>query len=238
MIWRPSRRTELQARAGERYGSFSFTGSFEHQLNPDFSVSASVYDTVTSFGRVLVSDLNNLPTAFQTRRNPLSPGLGGFGGCVFGDEAGTGVCLDDALQSISNRTFRNRGANLLVSGRRGLWGFGMGAGYAHRKYHTPVGGTLSGFERRTDESFTLYANGTRTLSRTASFGLDAYAGWYDSNQIGSDSAFGAGISGSYNQTFLLDRLEGYAAAGLFTTDSGEFDSTGAAGLVGLRYNFR
>ena len=33
VIWRPSPRTELQARAGHRYGGTTFTGSLDHQFN-------------------------------------------------------------------------------------------------------------------------------------------------------------------------------------------------------------
>jgi hypothetical protein len=237
VIWRPSRRTELQARAGQRYGSETFTASLEHQIGRDYAVSASIYDSVTSFGRVLVTDFSSLPVGFRSNRNPLNPGVGGVGGCIFGNEAGSGVCLDDALQSISNASFRLRGANILFSGRRGPWELGVGAGYAHRKYHQAVVLPALGLERVSDESFSLYGTATRQLGRDASLGLDAYATWYSSGLSGSDSSFGTGISASYYRSFLFDRLEGYAAAALFTTDSGEFEETGATALVGLRYSF-
>ena len=237
VIWRPSRRTELQARAGERYGSKTFTASLEHKLSGDYAVSASIYDSVTSFGRVLVNDFSSLPVGFRNNRNPLNPGVGGVGGCIFGSEAGSGVCLDDALQSISNSTFRLRGANVVLSGRRGPWELGVGAGYAHRKYHQAVVAPTLGLERVTDQSFSLFGNATRRLGRNASLGFDAYAAWYDSGLTGSDSSFGTGVSANYYRTFLLDRLEGYAAAALFTTDSGDFDTTGASAVIGLRYTF-
>ena len=41
MIWRPSPRTELQARAGHRYGGTTFTGSLSHQFNEPLGVNAS-----------------------------------------------------------------------------------------------------------------------------------------------------------------------------------------------------
>ena len=41
VIWRPSPRTELQARAGRRYGSTTVVGSFSHRFNQDYGVSAA-----------------------------------------------------------------------------------------------------------------------------------------------------------------------------------------------------
>jgi hypothetical protein len=55
---------------------------------------------------------------------------------------------------------------------------------------------------------------------------------------GVDEVFSTGLTGSYYQSFLLDRLQGQAALGLFTTDSEVFDdSTILSALLGLRYNF-
>ena len=98
IIWRPSPRTELQARAGHRYGGTTFTGSFGHQINEHHGVSAAVYDRSRRFGHGLTNDLSGLPTSFEVNRNPLT---GGLGGCVFGHEPGSGACLDDRSQSIT-----------------------------------------------------------------------------------------------------------------------------------------
>lgn len=238
VIWRPSRHTELQARGGRRYGDTTVTGSFEHRFNSRYGVRAEVYDGVSSFGRLVVNDLSGLPTNFQINRNPLGQNVGGIGGCVFGEEAGTGICFDDALQSIGTSNFRMRGANILFSGGRGPWSFGLGASYAHRKYLAPrlVAGrfTLDGV---TDENLSVSANLGRALSRTSSLGFDAYATWFDSSLAGTSDAFGTGITASYYRTFLFDRLRAQAAIGLFTTDSGATDSTALTGLVGLRYTF-
>ena len=152
-------------------------------------------------------------------------------------EVGFGVVPDPSSKSISNSTFRLRGANVVLSGRRGPWELGVGAGYAHRKYHQAVVAPTLGLERVTDQSFSLFGNATRRLGRNASLGFDAYAAWYDSGLAGSDSSFGTGVSANYYRSFLLDRLEGYAAAALFTTDSGDFDTTGASAVIGLRYTF-
>jgi hypothetical protein len=236
VIWRPSRRTELQARVGRRYGDTTYTGSFRHQLSSAYAISGSVYDSIDSFGRVIVADLANTPTNFRVGRNPLNPGVG-IGGCVFGSDPGTGICLDDAFQAISTANFRHRGANILFSGGRGPWSMGVGAGYAQRKYFTPDVENGFALDRFMDESFQVNASVTRQLSRTSQFNLEAYASWFDRNLPGVDSAFGTGVTGSYHRRFLLDRLQMQAALGLYTTESGTADATVAQALIGLRYSF-
>ena len=238
VLWRPSRRTELQARFGERYGSTTITGSFRHEFNSAFGVQASVYDSVSSFGRLVIDDLGKLPTNFNVNSNPLNAGIGGIGGCVFGRDPGSGSCFDDAFQSINTSNFRLRGGNVVLSGGRGPWTLGVGAGYSRRKYLAPgVVGNRFTLDGVVDESFTLSASASRSLGRTSGVNVDAYASWFDSSIAGSDSAFSTGISGSYYRTLFSDHVQGYVAAGLYTTDSGNFDSTNASGLIGLRYSF-
>jgi hypothetical protein len=236
VIWRPNRRTELQARVGHRYGDMTYTGSFRHQLSASYAISGSVYDSVDSFGRIIVADLANTPTNFRVGRNPLNPGIG-IGGCVFGSDPGTGTCLDDAFQAISTANFRHRGANILFSGGRGPWSMGVGAGYAQRKYFTPDVDNGFALDRFMDESFQVNASVTRQLSRSSQFNLETYASWFDRNLPGVDSAFGTGITGSYHRSFLFDRLQAQAAVGLYTTESGTADATVAQALIGLRYSF-
>ncbi len=54
---------------------------------------------------------------------------------------------------------------------------------------------------------------------------------------GAKGAFSTGISGGYSKTVFRDRVSASAAAGLYTIDAGEFDSTVASILFGLRYSF-
>jgi hypothetical protein len=237
VIWRPSRRTEVQARFGKRYGDMTYTGSFQHKFNSAYAITGSVYDTVDSFGRIIVADLASTPTNFRVNRNPLSQGVGGIGGCVFGTEAGQGTCFDDVVNGITNQTFRHRGANVLFSGGRGPWSMGIGASYAQRKYSQPSFGPGFVLDRVKDESFSLNGYVNRELSRTSGIGVDAYANWFDSSLPGVKGSFGTGIAGNYYRSLFYDRLQAQAAIGLFTTDSGSEDFTGAQALVGLRYSF-
>jgi hypothetical protein len=236
VIWRPSRRTEVQARYGRRYGDHTFVGSFRHEINSAYAISGSVFDSVDSFGRIITKDLSNMPTKFRTNRNPLNPGFG-VGGCVFGDKPGTGACFDDALRSLNSANFRHRGAQMVFSGGRGPWSFGVGAGYAQRKYLTPEPIGNFSFARAKEQSVTLAANMGREFSSSSGINVDAYASWYDTDDAGFGSATGAGITADYYHSFLIDRLEAHAAVGLYTTRSDDIDSTVAQALVGLRYSF-
>ncbi|HEX9954936.1 MAG TPA: hypothetical protein VGB48_06965 [Allosphingosinicella sp.] len=235
VIWRPSPRTELQARVGRRYGGTTFTGSLEHRINQSYALSASIYDNVSSFGRLLVADLSGVPQAFDIRRSGFGGGSQGAPGCVYGNDPSTGVCFDDALQSINNFNFRNRGASVQLSGGRGPWGFGVGASYNNRRYYAPPGDdfVLHGV---TDQSVNLSAHALRKLSRTAGFDLSTYASWFDSG-LASENAFSTGVTGTYYQSILGDRIQANASAGVYSTQSGPYDSTIGAILFGLRYSF-
>ncbi|HEX8450286.1 MAG TPA: hypothetical protein VF652_11910 [Allosphingosinicella sp.] len=232
IIWRPSPRTELQARGGWRYGGESFTASLSHKINSRSALNATIYDGVSSFGRLLVADLNGLPTKFKA---PSSGSLTG-NGCVFGNDPGTGRCFGDAFQSIANFNFRNRGANVQYSAVRGPWTMGLGAGYANRKYLAPDS-SLFALNGVTDQSFSLAGNLGRRLTRSSGYDLDAYAAWFDSGIVDTDSSFGAGLTGRYYRNIFRDRLQAQVSAGLYTTQAGEFDASYGSVLVGLRYSF-
>lgn len=237
VIWRPNPNTELQARIGRRYGGTTFTGSLRYKMSAHSALTAQVYDSVDSFGRLVVTDISGLPVNFNTNPDGLNSGIGGIGGCIFGTDPGTGGCLNDVFSSINASNFRNRGVSVLFSSERGLWSFGIGADYNNRKYLAPRAGTTFSIAGVTDESASVQAYINRKLSRTSGINLDTYASWYDSGLPGSDSVFGAGVTGTYYRSFLLERLQAEAAVGLFTTDSGQIDSTVASALVGLRYHF-
>jgi hypothetical protein len=233
IIWRPSERTQLQARGGRRYGGTTFTASLEHKINSRSALSASIYDNVSSFGRVLVADLSGLPRKFEIPRN----GFGGSGTCIFGTDPGTGACFNDALQSLTSFNFRNRGANLVYSASHGPVHFGLGASYANRRYLTPRGTGAFPLEGLTDQSFTLNGNYGRRLSRSSGWDADAYAAFYDSGVAGADGSFGAGLTGRYYRNVYGDHLQAQLSAGLYTTQAGDFDANYGSILVGLRYTF-
>jgi len=233
IIWRPSARTELQARAGHRYGGTTYLGTLTHQVGRHAALNVAVYDTVETFGHQLGNDISSLPANFNANRNPLT---GSLGGCVFGQQGG-GVCLNRSLQSITGDSFRARGINATLSGERGLFSYGIGAGYNRRHYHHPVlaGVTVQGAEH--DEDFSVYGNLSRRLSRTSSIAFDAYASWYDNDLANFDAVTSQGATLSYSRSFMLERLQLLAALGIYRSDDGTDSSTNGSATAGLRYTF-
>jgi hypothetical protein len=232
VIWRPSPRTELQARGGWRYGGTTFIGSLAHRINKHSALNIAVYDSVSSFGRLLVADLGAVPTKFEIPR-------GGFnnGRCVFGADPGTGRCFNDALQSVSSFNFRGRGVNAIYSASRGPWNMGLGASYSNRRYLVPRGTGAFALEGVTDQSFSIGGNIGRRFTRTSGFDIDAYGAWYDSGIDGSDGGFGAGVTGRYYRNIINEHLQAQVSAGLYTTQAGDFDASYGSILFGLRYSF-
>lgn len=234
VIWRPNSRTELQARAGRRYGGTTIIGSLTHQFSANYGMNAQVFDSVETFGRLLTNDLSKLPDNFDIQRNPLT---GGLGGCVFGAAGGSGVCLDRSLQSINGNTFRMRGASIVFSGSRNRWSFAAGAGYANRRYHRPSGTGFNAISATEDQNFSVHGSVGRQLSRTSDVDLNVYASWFDSDLGGSRDVTSTGATLSYNRSFLLERLQLIAALGLYHSDDGVDGATNASALLGLRYTF-
>lgn len=232
VIWRPSSRTELQARAGHRYGGTTYTGSLDHQFNSHQGVHAEVFDTVETFGHLLTNDVSGLPADFDANRDPLT---GGLGGCVFGQQGGSGACLDRSLIAITGSTFRMRGGSVVFSGGRNRWSYAVGAGYARRRYARP---TVSGFGnvRGSDETWSVYGSLGRQLSRTSELNFDAFASWYESD-VNPDTISTIGATLSYSRSFLLEHLQLQAALGIYNSDDGVQSVTNASAAGGLRYTF-
>lgn len=232
IIWRPSARTELQARAGHRYGGTTYTGSLDHRFNEHQGVHAEVFDTVETFGRSLTNDFAGLPTDLDVNRNPLT---GGLGGCVFSTSGRGGSCFDRSLSSITGSTFRMRGGSLVFSGERGRWSYGLGAGYAHRNYARPAVPGIASFAQ-SDDVWSVYGSLSRQLSRVSDVNFNAFASWY-SNDVDPDSVRTLGATLSYSRRMLLERLQMLASVGIFNTDDGTDSSTSASAQGGLRYTF-
>ena len=233
IIWRPSPRTELQARAGHRYGGTTYLGTLTHQVGRHGSLNVAAYDTVETFGHQLSYDLSGLPANLNAVRNPLT---GSLNGCAFG-RSGGGVCLDRTLQNITGDTFRARGVMASLAGERGLWSYGIGAAYNRRHYFRPVLTGVTVYGATHDEDVSVYGQVARQLSRTSAITFDAYASWYDNDLANFDSVTTEGATLSYSRTFMLERLQFMAALGLFHSDDGTVSSTNGSASAGLRYTF-
>jgi len=234
VLWKPSRRTSLEARVGRRYGSMIYTGDFSYQPSDDMAFQVNVYDGIQTFGRQINGALASLPTQFTLARNPFGSQISG---CVFGAATGgAGGCLNGALQSLANGTYRSRGVNGVWRYSKGPWGAGVGVGYAERRFFAP-NGVLSAANGTTDRSFYGQAYVSRRLDEQSGIDGTVYVNWFDSGLLNAPDVLGTGATASYFRTFGR-RLTGTASLGIFSTavDGQESSLIGSA-LLGARYSF-
>ncbi|MEP7221854.1 MAG: preprotein translocase subunit YajC [Novosphingobium sp.] len=232
VMWRPSRRTALEAHVGRRYGTISYYGSFAYSPNSRSSLNVAVYDNVSGFGGQLNRALAGMPTQFEAARNPLT---GDLGTCLVSLEKGN--CLGGALGSVRSATFRGRGVMASYGVDLGRLQAGIGAGYDRRKFIAAPGTVLASANGLTDENWWVAANLSARLDARSSFAANVWAKWFDTSigVGGSGSAFGA--SGAYNRN-LSDNLTATAALGIEGINQQALaDVWSASALLGVRYSF-
>ncbi|MEO8723837.1 MAG: hypothetical protein ABI395_10020, partial [Sphingobium sp.] len=232
VLWRPSRRTSLEARVGRRYNSIHYVGSFSWQATSHSSFSLVYFDTIDSFGRALTGNLVALPSGFQAARNPFS---GDLTGCVQGSQGG-GQCFNDSLSGITTANYRHRGLAAQYSTRAGRWNWGAGLGYSQRKFLAPNAAIFASINGKKDENY--YADLFLGRSFEDNSGLEGslYANYFNGNLSGTDvTNWGSYVT--YHKT-IGNRLSAQASLGLDAVDPQELNEIiTALGQIGLRYQF-
>jgi hypothetical protein len=239
VVYRPNRRTNLEARVGKRFGGLSYTGSATYQSSSATAFQVNVFDQIDTFAQQLNDNLALLPTSFTNFNNPLNSQVGG---CLFGgggsSSSQAGGCLNPAFQSVNGAVFRSRGITGLMSTNRGPLNIGFGAGYAQRKYRAPNGGgTIFSLNGVRDESYFAQGQIAYQIDDVSNINAQVFASLFDSGIAGAPNVLSTGATGAYNRTFGRN-LSTTAAVGLFSSrvDGQEGDLTGTA-LLGLRYSF-
>jgi hypothetical protein len=232
VMWRPSRRTAVEAYVGERYGTMTYHGTLSYAPDSRTSLNVAVYDNVTGFGGALVDQLAGLPAQFDAFRNPIS---GQIGGCVASPE-GDG-CFASALGSIRSAAFRSRGIAASYSVTLGRTQFGTGVGYDHRRFVAAPGTVLAGADGIVDETVWLALYGTTEIDARSSVTANATASWFQSSVSPAFDVLGYSASVAYYRD-LMPRLTGTAAVGLDGISRDNLpDFLSASALLGLRYSF-
>lgn len=220
LIWRPSMRFEFEARVGKRYNTVSYTGSLSWQTSSSSGLQVGVYDSVDSFGRQMTSRLAALPAAPYL--NGDDPFGDTYNGCVFaGSGSSAGGCFNGVFQSISTASYRSRGVDAIWSAARGPARFGIGAGYANRRYYAP--NTSAGFslDGVIDQSYYAQMFASRAIGRNAGVSADVYANYYQSGLPGSGDVWGLGANGSVYRRF--GRLNANLSGGVYSYDGSQTD---------------
>lgn len=228
-------RTVLQARVGRRYDTMSYTGSLSWQASPGLGLNVGVYDGIQSFGRQLRGGVLAIPAAFANTGDPLGQN---FTGCTFGQSsAQAGGCLNGAFQSIPTAQFRARGVDAVLLARRGPTTFGVGAGYANRKFLVPTGGPdLVVANGQRDESYYAQVFWAQAFSPVNGVNLNSNVSLYDPGIPGAPTVYSLGTSAGYYHRF--GNLGASASVGLYGFDSKAIDAqVQAQARLGLRYGF-
>ena len=238
VMWRPSKRTALEAHVGKRYGSTTYFGSFAYAPNTRTTLNVSVYDGISGFGGRLNQALADLPTQFDGLRNPLT---GGLSTCVAGVNGANGNsgggCLNGALGSVRSATFRGRGvmASLGIQGNN--LQYGVGAGYDRHSFIAAPGTVLALANGVIDENYWVAAYLNGRIDRNSSFGTNVWANWYQSGDALAGDSSAIGATAAYYRT-LTGNLTATAAVGINGVNREVLqDIWTASGLVGLRYSF-
>lgn len=236
VIWRPNTRFEFEARIGRRYETISYTGSLSWQTSASSGLQVGVYDSIDSFGRQLTDRLAALPIApYLDGDNPDA----NYNGCVFAGGGGSGQaggCLNGVFQSIATANFRSRGVDAVFSASRGQSRFGIGLGYANRRY---IADNTGGFtvDGLSDESYYAQAFAARAIGRNAGVNGDVYVNYYQSGLDRANGVWGVGANGSLYRRF--GHLNAQLSAGVYASDQPSQDSTDVSmqAQLGLGYRF-
>lgn len=232
VMWRPSRRTALEAHVGRRYGSMTYYGSFAYAPNARSSLNISVYDSISGFGGQLNRALAGLPTDFETSRNPLS---GEMNGCLVSLEKGN--CLSGALGSVRSASFRGRGVMASYGVKLGRIQAGIGAGHDRRKFIAAPGTILASANGKTDTNTWLAGYVNARLDSRSAISTNVWASWFKSDFVGSGDGTALGINTAYNRS-ISDHLSATAAVGVDGVNrSTQPDNWNASALLGVRYSF-
>ncbi len=232
VVWRPSRRTSLEAHVGRRYGSTSFYGTFAYAPSQRSSLNIAVYDNVAGFGGQLTNALSNLPADFTAFRNPLT---GDLAGCLVGSEGS--ACLNGVLGSVRSATFRARGVAAAYGRSYGRLSLGIGAGYDRRKFIAAPGTVLAGANGLVDETWWIGASANYSIDQRSGLSGNVYANWFNSgaSSLGDLSSYGATANYWRN---LTEKLSANAAISVDAISREMLDDlTVASALVGMRYQF-
>ena len=232
VLWRPSRRTSLEARYGHRYGSDTYYGSFAYAPSDRMAVNISVYDTISGFGSSLNRSLASLPTQFTAIRNPLS---GDLGNCTFGNTGS--ACLGNTLGSLRPAAFRSRGISASMVTNAAGWDSGLAVGYNRQKFLTSGLGALPELNGLIDENYYVVGYLGRDLDRLSRFETNVYGNLLDPGFALAPDIYSLGANAAYYRQ-IWRGLSAGAAVGIDSVKPEDAEGdVSASALIGLRYSF-
>lgn len=234
IIWRPTRRTRLEARAGYRYGGLTFSGLLETKPSDRTGLTVIVTDRVESFGQGVSNNLAGSPAGLDLSQS-LDPNSS-YQDCLFGKQAGTGRCLGGTLGQAAASSYRERAANVIFTRAMRQWSVTGSVGYTRRTYfddpNSPV--SLAGI---VDQSFFGNLGIQTQLSRVSGVSFSFAGNLFKNGQVGAADVVSGSASANYYRSFGRGiQLQALVAVDASKQDGITADVSGRAQL-GLNYRF-
>jgi hypothetical protein len=234
IIWRPSRRTRVEARAGYRYGGLSVTGLVELQPSARSGLTFILTDQVQTFGSGVSGGLAGSAPDFDLDQS--NDPTTSYQECLFGKQAGSGKCIGGALGQASARSYRERAANLIFSRSMRTWTLGGSFGYSRRTYFDDptLAVSLAGV---VDQSIFGNLSIGKRLTRTSGVSFSFSGNYFMNGQVGALDVMSGSFSTNYNRSFGRGiQMQATIAVDGTKQENTTADVSGRAQL-GLQYKF-
>lgn len=233
VVWRPSRRTNMEFHVGERYGRFGAYGFINYQPDDHSSFNLVVYQGVTGFGGALTNSLFNLPTQFSTVRDAIT---GNLSSCVASASAGN--CFAGSVSSVNATVYRGNGFSAGYSFDHNRLRGGIGFGYERRQYITAPQTILGSINGKVDQYYWVSTYLGYHVTPHSTFGatLDGYK--YISGLDPAQGAINAIRAVGLYQYYLSRHLTATASLAMdgITREKAD-DLWSTAASLGMRYSF-
>lgn len=233
IIWRPSRRSRFELRAGYRYGGLTLTGLVELRPSARSGLTLAITDRIESFGEGITGGLAS--SGPDLNLDQLDPGST-YQDCLFGKTSGSGTCFGGALGQASAKSYRERAVNVVFSRQMRNWNYTGSLGYSRRTYFddptSPV--SLAGV---VDQSF--FANSTlgRRLTRTSGVSFAFQGNLFKNGQVGASDVMAGSFTSNYYRSFGRSiQLQANLSVDASKQEGSAADISGRAQL-GLQYKF-
>ena len=234
IIWRPSQRTRLEARAGYRYGGLSLTGLLEMRPDPRTGLTVIVTDRIGTFGQGVSGGLASSGPDINLGRT--ADPTNSYQNCLFGRATGTGQCIAGSLGQASANSYRERAVNLIFSRQFRHWDVASTLGYSRRTYIDDPTSPVS-LEGVVDQSFFSSLSLGRGLTRTSRVSFSFSGNYFMNGQVGASDVMSGSFTTSYNRSFGRGiQLQASMAVDGTKQESMTADVSGRAQL-GLQYKF-
>ena len=234
IIWKPSRRSRFEARAGYRYGGLSFNALAELHPNDRTGLTLIITDGIQSFGNSVSNGIANSPVNLDLGQS-IDPGSS-YQDCLFGKKTGTGQCIAGALGQASANSYRERAGSIIFNRRMRQWNLSTTLGYTHRTYIDQPGTPFS-LDGVVDQGIFGDVTMSGRLTRTSGVSFSFQGNLFKNGQVGASDVISGSVSSNYYRTFGRGiRAQATVAVDTTKQDGIAADVSGRAQL-GVQYQF-